>query len=65
MAKGFTKGDPRIVAAARKGGQASGKARRWRTPDYIRGYQAGARNERRRWQRIERELEAWRGEQAS
>jgi len=62
---GFAKGDPRAAVAGRRGGQASGTARRWRTPEYIRGYQAGARTERRRWERIARELEAWRGEQAS
>lgn len=63
MPRGFTKGDPRAVAAGHQGGKASGKARRWRTPDYIRGYQAGARTERRRWQRVEQQLRAW--EQAS
>lgn len=56
MPKGFQKGDPRAVDAGRRGGAKSGKARRWRTPQYILGYQAGARTERRKWQALARDI---------
>ena len=43
MPKGFQKGDPRAVAAGKKGGKASGLVRMVgaRTADYYRGYDAG------------------------
>jgi len=55
-ARSFTPGDPRAQAAGRKGG----KHRRVhaRTPDYIAGYRAGARNARRHIERWIREHRA-------
>lgn len=45
--RGFQKGDPRAVAAGRKGGK-SWKGLKWRrSVDYERGYQAGWKAARR------------------
>lgn len=46
----WTKGDPRAIAAGRKGGKLrAGKT--WRSADYIKGYRAGARNARKHFER--------------
>jgi hypothetical protein len=45
MAKGFRKGDPRAVEAGRKGGRTMRPLTR--TPDWMRGYQAGFQAGRR------------------
>jgi hypothetical protein len=49
--RSFTKGEPRAILAGRKGGL-NRRGCGWRSADYIRGYEAGARNARRhirRW----------------
>ena len=52
--RSFTPGDPRAQAAGRTGGKHR-RARATRTPDYIAGYRAGARNAKRHIERWIRE----------
>jgi hypothetical protein len=48
-AQSFVPGDPRAIAAGRKGGKHRQLSKF--SPDYLRGYQSGARNARRHTQR--------------